>query len=183
MTWFALGISILAVAMTFFFRSKNETMARALKASKKHEAELTQTLAEVIDSDGTVRGQLMLPGKMPTDDAMIKLHEAETSLDTLIDQVEYLRNELKQERENNEGIKTLVEAVNGDSVVQIRLPGKAVTPNKTPCGALCKHMFHVNDKDHCKVGYTGDGNRCHQSREQFLDTNNQCIMFERKEYD
>ncbi len=170
MTWFALGISILAVAMTFFFRSKNETMARALKASKKHEAELVQTLTEVLDSDGTVRGQLMLPGKMSTDDATLKLLEAEKAMTEALER-------LSKERANKKDIETLVEAINRDSLVQIRLPGKAIAPNKTPCGQLCKYAIECIDDWHCEAnkGYT-----CDESRPEFLDANNQCVMFEKE---
>ena len=177
MTWFALGISILAMAMALFSRSKHETVARALKASQEHETELVQTLAEILDSDGTVRGQLMLPGKMSTDEATLKLAKAEKTITELLEKWD-------QERVNRKDIETLVEAVNGDSLVQIRLPGKAVAPNRTPCGALCKHAFHVSKEEeyYCSAGINMDEypNTCRMVRPQFLDVNNQCVMFEKE---
>ena len=182
MTWFALGISILAVAMTFFFRSKNKEVVRALEASQENEAELTQTLAEILDSDGTIRGQLMLPGKMSTDDAVVRLAEAEKAMTEVLER-------LNKERANKKDIETLVEAVNGDSVVQIRLPGKAVTPNNTPCGQMCKHAFFVkSERWEIGNGFSGEwdckagqGRKCDEVRDQFLDANNQCVMFVTKE--
>ena len=181
MTWAAFCVSILSVALVFFFRSKNETVIRALNASQERESELEQTLVEILDGDGNICGQLMLPGKTSTNKAMIALQKAEVSLEAITAQTDDLRRNIEQERENNENIKVLVEAVNGDSIVKIRLPGKTVTPNRTPCGMLCKHTFHIKDLSHCNIGYTKNGNRCSESRKEFLDVNNQCVMFERRE--
>jgi hypothetical protein len=171
MTWLALGISILAVVMTFFFRSKNQTMSRALKAAQDRETEMTKTLVDILDEDNNIRGQLMLPGKVPTDEAIVKLNEATEAMSEMLEK-------LNKERVNKKDIEMLVELVNnnGASAVQIRLPGEKVYPTKTPCGDLCKHSFWAKKEWNCNAGR---GNSCDNARPRFLDAEKQCIMFER----
>ncbi len=180
--------------MTFFFRGKNTKVLLALKESKAREASLVQTLTAVVDSDGEVRGQLMLPGKVPTDEALVKLKAAEGEIQRVTGEAAKLRREIDAERKNNEKVTQLVEAVNNGSVVQIRLPGSVVKPDRTPCGDMCKYAYFVDKHGDIHTSTKGErpyeqsgkwrckarqGNLVSSSRQYFLDANNQCVMFER----
>ena len=180
-------LACLAIIIAFSFRKNALKAIEAQTTAESQKNEIEQTLAKLMDEDGTVRGQLMLPGKAP-DDSVIELKEANKEIKKLMFEANGLSTELKAERKNREDISTVVEFINNDdSVVQIRLPNildEKNTPNKTPCGALCEHAFFLEaDKTiGRKRGWKCAANQGYgvdDSRDIFLDKNNQCVMFEK----
>jgi len=190
-----IGMLLLSAATAALFCSgfvyvQGRSTRKALQISKQKETELAQTLAELVDGDGNIRGQLMLPGKMPTDEAVIELKKATVALEKMTARADDLQEKLEKAQQNNEHIEAIVELFNQNQTVQIRLPGKTVFPNKTPCGKLCKHSMFVSSGN--KVGASENtfhgmwacladqGIDCDQARKKFLDASNQCVMFERQ---
>ncbi len=179
MAWIALSISVLSVFLTLFFRVKNTQMFTALAAAKASEAQMKQVLADIIDDDGNVRGRLALPGEVPTDEATLQLQRSTKETEEMLRQAIQLRHDLDVERKNNKQLENIVEIINDKSVVQIRLPGKKVMPNRTPCGGLC-NMASWDKESQIWRCLINQGMNVDNSRHLFLDANNQCVMFEKK---
>ena len=89
--------------------------------------------------------------------------------------------------------KTLAEVVDGDGKVlaQLRLPGSKKKGQKppitTPCGDMCKLAFWKDGKKdyHGRLvgrGWkctAGQGSPCDDVRSKFVDSDGQCVLFER----
>lgn len=180
LAWLACALSLSSVFFVFFFRSKNKAAQEALEKAKKRENELKETLVSVLDGEGNVRGSLMLPGYVATDEATKQLKEAETTIKTLL-------SDLRQEKANNKNIELIVGEINKNHALKIRLPGEKVIPNTTPCGSLCRFSYWKNHTDKYGAKIEGGDWRCianqgivvDHSRPKFLDANKQCVMFER----
>jgi len=170
------------------FRSQSR-LASALEVEKREKAELKSTLVELLDADGTVRGQLRLPGESAAAPVAARLAIAERSISTILSQVDKANAALAKAAKDLEAsraaearaTKTLAEVTDRDGKVlaQIRLPGAKVTPNRTPCGGLCTHAaWHAPWRDW--ICHASQGMKVSVARPQFLDGHNQCTMWERK---
>ena len=169
--------SLLAMIGAAVALTHNKTVTRELQESKKRELELVQTLTQILDEDGNVLGQLMLPGQTATSEAIKKLEGARWEMIVAHEEIVALRADLKKSRVQEEKISTtLAEVVDKDGSVlaQIRLPGKRVSPNRTPCGGSCIHAFWKANDWHC---IADQGRQADYARPKFLDQNDQCIMY------
>lgn len=189
MTFFAFLIAIAAFLTATGMNVRLQALEKKLKGEEERNKELTHTLAQVLDGDGNVCGQLMLPGEVTTGEAVKMLGEAEESLKEAKDEIASYRKSifetqklLDAARSREEKLeKTLAEVVDKDGgvLVELRLPGERVMPNRTPCGELCKHALW--DKRVAKYRcMANQGIVTNHSREQFLDANNQCVMWEER---
>lgn len=159
----ALGISVTSLGFSIGTFRRNNALVRALEAEKSQNKELVETLVEVLDEEGNIRGQLALPGQVTNRGVSNRLALAEKSVSTIQEEIKEATSKLKEEvkhasadlreakgaweaaKSREESLeKTLAEVVDGDGEVlaQLRLPGKQVKPpNKTPCGDMCKLAF------------------------------------------
>jgi len=186
----SLIISFLSLGLIVIVHRKNNTTQLMLAASEDEKKELSTTLANILDSDGEIRGQLVLPGHTSTSDAIAELQSAQADMKTLKMGLEEARIELESSQKSEKAMATtLAEIVDFDGTVlsQIRIPGKQKTPpNKTPCGQLCGYALWGNMVD--ANGNTLHGWRCiadrgqtvESAREHFLDADSQCTMFQAK---
>jgi hypothetical protein len=160
MGWFALLIAMGSLGVSGFTFKKNKSLTLALEAEKRESNSLKETLVDVLDMEGNIRGQLALPGQVTNQGVANRLALAEKSVSTIQDEIkkqtEALKGEVTQasadlreasgaleaaQSREEELTKTLANIVDGDGEVlaQLRLPGEQVKPPiKTPCGDMCK---------------------------------------------
>jgi len=182
-------LAFLGVAVTGW---RGRAVRKALTAAKTEAGNLKQTLAHVLDGDGEVRGQLMLPGETYTAEAVAQLNEAQASMEKTKALMEHMRAELTASlSREQETAKVLAEIVDDDGTVlaNIRLPGEKIMPNRTPCGDMCKFSFWHTSRPHgtktekSRNGYwacrADQGRNVEYARSKFLDGNKQCVMWER----
>jgi len=179
----------------FYIAKRNKTLINFLEEEKNKRLMLEETLVEVLDDDGNIRGQLALPGARLDSEVQQKITNANEELNSLRSTIELSTKKLKEaneelslskEREKKlEKVMAEIVDKNGAVLAQIRLPGKQIPPpNKTPCGKLCrfaKWSEDVNGKiDRQFRCHADQGKPVNYSRPLFLDANNQCTMFERE---
>jgi len=165
MGWFALLIAMGSLGVSGFTFKRNKTLTLALEAEKRENNSLTETLVEVLDMEGNIRGQLALPGRVTNQGVSNRLALAEKSVSTIQDEIKRQTKQLRKDVEQASAdlveasgaleaaqsretklTKTLADIVdgNGEVLAQLRLPGEQVEPpNKTPCGDMCKLAHHV----------------------------------------
>lgn len=207
MTWIAIVIALASLGLSGYTVRRNKVVARALEAERRENAELKQTLVEVLDEEGNIRGQLALPGQVTSQAVSSRLTLAEKSVSTIKEEVKEATKMLREAAEKTKADltevqgaleaarsredklqRTLAEVVDGDGTVlaQLRLPGEKVAPpNRTPCGDMCKLAYwHKGTKDswghHRGATWrckAGQGQACDDVREQFVDGNGQCVLF------
>ena len=160
MGWLALIIAMGSLGVSGFTFKRNKTLTEALEAEKKENNSLKETLVEVLDMEGNIRGQLALPGAPVGEHVQRRLALAEKSVSTIQEEIKKQTKQLKEDVEQASAdlleasgaleaaqsretklTKTLADIVDGDGEVlaQLRLPGEQATPPiKTPCGDMCK---------------------------------------------
>jgi len=165
MGWFALLIAMGSLGVSGFTFKRNKTLTLALEAEKRENNSLTETLVDVLDMEGNIRGQLALPGRVTNQGVSNRLALAEKSVSTIQDEIKRQTKQLRKDVEQASAdlveasgaleaaqsretklTKTLADIVdgNGEVLAQLRLPGEQVEPpNKTPCGDMCKLAHHV----------------------------------------
>lgn len=165
MGWFALLIAMGSLGVSGFTFKRNKTLTLALEAEKRENDSLTETLVDVLDMEGNIRGQLALPGRVTNQGVSNRLALAEKSVSTIQDEIKRQTKQLRKDVEQASAdlveasgaleaaqsretklTKTLADIVdgNGEVLAQLRLPGEQVEPpNKTPCGDMCKLAHHV----------------------------------------
>lgn len=175
MGWVALIIAMGSLGVSGFTFKRNKTLTKALEAEKRENDSLTETLVEVLDMEGNIRGQLSLPGKPVGEHVQRRIALAEKSVSTIQEESKKQTTQLKEEVEQASAYlreaagaleaaqsreesleKTLAEVVdgNGDVLVRLRLPGEIKKPpNKTPCGDMCKLAFFKIWDATNKAGY------------------------------
>jgi hypothetical protein len=210
MTWIAIALALASLGLSWRTIRRNGTIMLALEAEKRENDELKTTLVEVLDEEGNIRGQLALPGQRVDQKVSHRLALAERSVSTIQEEIKEQTKKLKEEVKQASAelleasgaleaaqsrekmlVQTLAEVVDGDGEVlaQLRLPGKkGVSPNKTPCGDMCKLAFREKIYNrygewHGKMGewacMAGQGRPCDNVRKQFEDADGQCVLWER----
>jgi hypothetical protein len=206
MNWIAIAIALASLGASAWTTRRHHKVARALEKSEEEKKQLVETLVEVMDEEGNIRGQLALPGAPVASTVSNRLAIAEKSVSSIQDEIRKQTKRLREEvgqaagdlREARGALeaaqsrearleKTLAEVVDGDGTVlaQLRLPGRKMDrpPNKTPCGDMCKLSFFIRDRPNSKNGtwrcVPGQGQVADKVRKQFEDANGQCVLFER----
>lgn len=207
MTAVAILVALASMGVSGYALVRQKALTKQLDQERAEKLELRETLVEVLDEEGEIRGQLALPGQPVQAKVSERLALAEKSVSTIQDEIrkqtEKLREESKKAaaelreakgaleaaRSREEYLeKTLAEVVDGDGEVlaQLRLPGKKVKPpNRTPCGDMCKLAFwHKGTKDtYGRVrgsGWmctAGQGRPCDDVRKKFEDPDGQCVLW------
>lgn len=178
----SLIISFISLGLVVVVHSKNNKTQLMLTASEEEKKTLTTTLANILDENGEIQGQLVLPGHVATSDAIIQLKEVQSDMKTLKIGLEEAKIELENsQKSEREMATTLAEIVDSDGSVlnQIRIPGRYKTPpNKTPCGKLCVNAYwSPSPSDKYWRCEAGEGRKAVVARENFLDAEGQCAMF------
>ncbi len=167
----------------------NTSNQKALVAAHEENENLRSTIAEIIDDDGNVRGQLALPGKVHTSEAVKQLRGAERREREAATALDKAHAKIKAVTKAHKDISLhLAEVVDkgGNVLAQLRLPGEKIAVNLTPCG-LCIHSFKIRPKAnsrnvdiHCGVG---QGHPVKHARNKlgFLDGTGNCVHFDRRE--
>lgn len=181
MTYLAIIIALGALIVSIAQGRRRKNTLLALQAAEQRKDELASTLADIVDADGEVRGQLKLPGTPPADEVMTRLVQGLTEMRECTAAMVKAKRELEKIRDREEKLNmTVLEIADKDGVVlnQIRVPSKS-QPNRTPCGSLCLHAKESRDKTayFCRAG--GDV-LCYDVRHQFLDNDGQCVMFRKR---
>lgn len=207
MTWLAIAVALASLGVSGATWLRNKVLVKALERERAQKLELRETLVEVLDEEGNIRGRLALPGEPVDAGVKRRLALAEKSVSTIQDEI---REQTKKLREDvNQAAadlteakgalkaalsreadleKTLAEVVDGGGRVlaQLRLPGKKVNPpNRTPCGDMCKlAFFDKGRKDSYGRIYgsgwkctAGQGKPCDEVRSQFVDAEGQCVLW------
>jgi hypothetical protein len=166
----------------------NTSNQKALVAAHEENENLRQTIAEIIDDDGNVRGQLALPGKVHTSEAVKQLRGAERREREAAIALEKAHAKIKAVTKAHKDISLhLAEVVDkgGKVLLQLRLPGEKIEVNVTPCG-LCNHSFKIRPRTnsrevniHCGVGEGLLVNRA-RNHLNFLDGTGNCVHFDRR---
>ncbi len=182
MPWFTVALSLGALALSVRALWVNH---RWLKEREEHKA-LSSTMADILDAEGQVRGQLALPGEVTTLAVSARVGALERRTKALDQRAQELNGMFKEAQKElsdawgrEKGLEqTLANVVGVDGVVlaQIRLPGTRCTPpDTTPCGNSCGHA-HQDDARRwvCKVGMDIP---CVAQRRQFLGSDSQCTHF------
>lgn len=168
MTAVAILVALASMGVSGYSLFRQKVISKQLDRERAEKLELRETLVEVLDEEGTIRGQLALPGQPVGSRVSERLALAERSVSTIQDEI---RNQTKKLRDEVEGAaadlreakgaleaarsreeyleKTLAEVVDSDGevLVQLRLPGeREMPPNKTPCGDMCKLAVFNQDK-------------------------------------
>lgn len=185
----SIGISVVAFATAVTIRRSQvralnelEQAKRKEKRAKQSEDEIKKTLVALCDESGNVRGQLALPGEVPADEAIKRLLSMQDDFKNLEADMSALHKKYTESHARERELETtLAQVVDKDNkvLVQLRLPGKQVDPpNRTPCGGLCVNGYWNKDRSswRCRAyqGYAAT-----DARQNFLDGDNQCVMFEK----
>lgn len=207
MTWIAVIIALASLGVSGYTVRRNLRLDRALDEERREKNMLKETLVEVLDEEGNIRGQLALPGRVTSQGVSDRLAIAERSVSTIQDEIRTQTKKLKGDvekaaadlreakgaleaaRSREAGLeKTLAEVVDGDGIVlaQLRLPGERVKPpNRTPCGDMCKLAYREKVYNrygdwHGKYQWkckAGQGRPCDEVRKNFVDADGQCVLW------
>jgi len=193
MGWVALLIALGSLGVSGFTFKRNHALTKALEAEKRESESLKETLVDVLDMEGNIRGQLALPGAPVGEGVQRRLALAERSVSTIQKEIKKQTEQLKEEVEKastdlmeargaleaarsreSHLEKTLAEIVDGDGevLVKLRLPGEIrKAPNTTPCGDMCKLAFHQTWKERNSFGHVVQKNgwRCKAGQGRVCD--------------
>lgn len=186
----ALLLAALALVANYGLYKETADTRKTLASARAENEQLTQTLAEIVDDDGNVRGQLMLPGQVPTGAAIAQLDEAaareQEAAKKLAAATKKLAAATKKlamsETARGKVERTLAEAVDRDGtvLVQLRLPGQRVKVNRTPCGLCVHRWWHTEKRDSLCNAAEGRSTRHTRDSFHFEDADGQCVHFKPK---
>ena len=118
MGWFALLVAMGSLGVSGFTFKKNKALTLALEAEKRESNSLKETLVDVLDMEGNIRGQLALPGRVTNEGVSNRLALAEKSVSTIQDEIKRQTKQLKKDVE--QASADLVEASGALEAAQSR---------------------------------------------------------------
>jgi hypothetical protein len=171
---FALALSGVSVFLSSWALASSRAFRISLHEEKLENEKLTHALLDILDDDGSVRGQLAIPGQLAPQAVSDRLQEAKSLLEEARSATKALQEAKSELEDSRKREHVVAEVIDKDGAVltQLRIPGRKVQPNRTPCGS-CGRVYWIGREVMCGAA-RGEvaGWRPH-----FLGSDNQCIHF------